>query len=71
MQEQSRLANIENIAWQRSRPGSGPSPVYDDPAKDLSIKNGWRRATPPIAANLNETLAEVHAKQVIALQGAE
>jgi len=43
------MAHTEISAWERSEPGTGPTPVYDDPNKDKAIKQGWRRDSPPAA----------------------
>lgn len=43
------MAQSDTSAWERSEPGSGPTPVYNEPEKDKAIKNGWRRDSPPPA----------------------
>jgi hypothetical protein len=57
------MATGENQAYSQSEPGTGPAPVYDDSQNDLAIKGGWRRDTPPIVEDPNETLEEIYAKQ--------
>lgn len=41
------MGKAETIAWEHSEPGSGPTPVYDDP--DKAEANGWRLDSPPAA----------------------
>jgi hypothetical protein len=43
------MARKETVAWERSEPGTGPIPAYEDPSKDKSIATGSRRDSPPIA----------------------
>ena len=38
----------EHAAWERSEPGTGPTPVYDD-VEDKAIVGGWRVDSPPAA----------------------
>jgi hypothetical protein len=51
-------------AYGRSEPGTGPTPVFDDPGDNLAIKNGWRRDPPGIVEDINETYEEIMAKQI-------
>lgn len=37
------------VAWEKSPPGSGPTPVYPDLSQDKAVKNGWRYPSPPAA----------------------
>lgn len=39
----------DSVAWERSQPGSGPTPKYPDPSSDKAIVNGWRYDSPPAA----------------------
>lgn len=55
------MSDAEGRAYDRSEPGTGPTPVYNGPSKDAL--NGWRINTPPIVESPTETLEEVLAKQ--------
>lgn len=40
----------ESVAYEHSEPGNTPVvPVYSEPEKDIAIKSGSRRDSPPIA----------------------
>lgn len=43
------MAVAETVAWERSEPGTGPTPVYEDVTQDKAIMQGWRRDSPPAA----------------------
>lgn len=43
------MAVAETVAWEMSEPGTGPTPVYQNPELDKAIAQGWRRDSPPAA----------------------
>lgn len=46
------MSSYEERAYDRSEPGSGPTPVYEGPSRD--VVGGWRINTPPIALEVDE-----------------
>ena len=51
------MSSYEERAYDRSEPGSGPTPIYEGPSKD--VREGWRRHTPTNIAELVQRMAEV------------